>query len=78
MSTKATVKTITFTASVKFGFYWKPVATYQASKASLPQSIAAFQKWFDGWRLSGVEYRIDATDKSGVSVWQWSHIPGLD
>lgn len=78
MTTKAKVKTITFTVSAKFGFYWKPVASYEASKASLPQSITAFQKWFNGWRLPNVEYRIDATDENGVTVWQWSHIPGLD
>ena len=78
MATHAKVKQITFKTSVKMGFHWKPIASYSASKASLPQSVTAFQKWFDSWRLENTTYRIDAYDDSGVVVWQWSHLPGLD
>lgn len=78
MATHAKVKQITFKTSVKTGFHWKPIASYSSSKASLPQAVTAFQKWFDSWKLQKTAYRIDAEDETGKKVWQWSHIPEFD
>ena len=75
MATHAKVKQITFKTSVKMGFLWKPIASYSASKASLPQAVTAFQKWFDSWKFPQTVYRIDAEDETGKTVWQSSHNP---
>ena len=78
MATKATVKTFTFSVSVKVGNVWKSVAEYKTTKASIPAGVTAFNKWFDGWLIASNEYRIDGRDPDGKIVYQWSHIPELD
>lgn len=73
----ATVKKYEFTISAKVGSVWKVVARYSASKASLPQSIAAFYKFFEGWKVGSVDYRFDCYVRGSV-VWSDSYISVLD
>lgn len=75
--TKATVKKYIFTISAKVGSVWKSVANYVVSKASLPQAIAAFYKFFDSWKITSVEYRFDASI-NGPVLWSDSFIPNID
>jgi hypothetical protein len=49
----------------------KVIAHYRCTKASLPQAVAAFRKWFNDWQEPANTYRITASTMQTPDVWEW-------
>lgn len=47
------------------------VGHYRATKASLPQAVIAFRKWFYDFADVGITYRITASTASTPDVWDF-------
>jgi len=47
------------------------IGHYRCTKASLPQAVVAFRKWFNDCQEPVNTYRITASTASTPDVWEW-------